>query len=197
MWRPHAERAAILVRRARRFQHACMLQGARPAMRCLYCLERGASSDAVAICPTCGAAACIDHVVRAVVAVGITSERSADQDQRGPLRCHYCAGLLASPAQPSGTARRRAGSMWPAGPRVRLPTWRARREPALTRADGEAAVRAAERLLRTAGGERCDRPGLSHGRWRRWWLALSRRGQRASHPPDQPSPPANDPAGDA
>jgi hypothetical protein len=145
-------------------------------MRCLYCLERGASSDAVAVCPSCGAAACVDHVVRAIVPVGITSERTAGQQVRGPLRCHYCAGLLTTRPGPLGTTWRRVGAPGFGAMRARLPHWRARRPPALTAADAEAAVRAAERLLLGPTDPQPAPTAVSRrGLWRRLWSALRAR----------------------
>lgn len=144
-------------------------------MRCLYCVEDGTSTEAVAVCTVCGAGVCIDHVVRTNAVPGImTHFAGAAHVARGPLCCQRCTGRVAVTAGRSGGTATRTVGETSRTRRVRLPHRRVPREVQLTAADVHAAVTAAEHLVRRATGD--SRAPMGGGeRLREWWRGMMRR----------------------
>ncbi|GAC1447938.1 MAG: hypothetical protein PVSMB4_04280 [Ktedonobacterales bacterium] len=143
-------------------------------MRCLYCTEGGASTEAAAICTNCGAGVCVAHVVRTTTIPGIMTQLAGTSHAtRGPLCCHHCTGRLAVPAGRAGGASTRNVGEGQRSGRMRWSRRRPPRETRLTAADAFAAVAAAERLVHQASD--AAQPGIRGRRGlRAWWRALSR-----------------------
>jgi hypothetical protein len=175
---PGACRSRLTAGVTSRVRYRCGLVwggGTEPTMRCLYCTEGGASREAAAICTSCGAGVCVEHVVRTVAIPGIMTQLAGTAHAtRGPLCCHHCTGRLAVPAGRAGGASTRNVSEGQRGGRMRWSRRRLPRDPRLTAADALAAVAAAERLVHQASGD--SPPNIQGQRGlRAWWRALSRR----------------------